>query len=108
VNPPSDRFDLYRQALTQWGAGAQLAMVHEEIGELLVCVGHVGRGRATASDLAGEIADVRIMLEQLALIAEIPEADIDAKMRAKLDRLASRLGANDWAGTKSTPMPEAR
>ena len=95
-----NRHDLYRQAITKWGAGAQLAMLHEEVGELLVCIGHVGRGRKTGEDLCGEIADVRIMLEQLVILAELSEDDIAAITDVKLARLAKRLGNDDWAGTK--------
>jgi NTP pyrophosphatase (non-canonical NTP hydrolase) len=96
-----DRFDLYRAAVTKWGKAAQLAMLHEEIGELLVCVGHLGRGRATADDLAGEIADVRIMLEQLVIIAGLTEERVAEKVTVKAERLARRLGVNDWAGTEA-------
>jgi hypothetical protein len=42
---------------------------------------------------------VRIMLEQLVIIAGLTEEQVAEKMTAKAERLARRLGVNDWAGT---------
>lgn len=85
------RNDLYRLASERWGSYGQLLMLHEEIGELLVAVGHYHRERATKADVVSEIADVRVMLEQLVVMIGASEAEVYAEFRKKLARLADRL-----------------
>lgn len=89
---PHERSRLYRAALAKYGKVAQIDMLHEEIGELLSAIGHYRRGRDTASDVLSEIADVRIMLEQLTEIIGYTEMEVDAEMDRKLKRLAGRVG----------------
>lgn len=82
---------LYRQAAERWGSYPQLLMLHEEIGELLVAVGHFHRDRATKADAISEIADVRVMLEQLVIMVGATEVDVGIEFQRKLARLADRL-----------------
>ena len=86
------RLRLYHSAIDQWGESAQVAMFHEEVGELLMTLGHYLRDRATPEQLADEIADVRVMLEQLVGMVGLRESQVDAAMTAKINRLAGRLG----------------
>lgn len=84
---------LYAHALLQWGRGAQLAMLVEELAELQVATLHWLRGREDPAALAGELADVQIMLEQALQI--LPGHVVDQVMlirEDKLQRLAQRLG----------------
>lgn len=88
----SDPTPLYHRALAAWGAEAQMDMLHEEIGELLMTLGHFKRTRASMVDVASEIADVGIMLEQAAIIVGCVDQVEDLR-RAKLSRLTDRLDA---------------
>lgn len=90
VNSPRQ---LYVRAIDQWGVPAQLNMVVEECSELIVVVLHALRGRCQLSELAGEVADVTIMCEQLRLM--IGEELVDETKAAKLARLRQRLGEED-------------
>lgn len=92
---------LYRRAIAAWGTAAQLDMLHEEVGELLTAIGHLKRGRATVADVAGEIADVRIMLEQLTVILDCA-AVVDERIDYKLGRLEDRVEAAEAAARKPT------
>jgi len=100
-----NRPHLYRRALAAWGIPAQLDMLHEEIGELLTAIGHHKRGRNTVADVAGEIADVRIMLEQLTAILDCA-ALVDEAMDAKLTRLDDRVTAHEQAA--KNPLLQTR
>lgn len=85
------RSPVYRDAIARWGEAAQVHMLHEEIGELLAAVGHFYRGRATRAEVISEVADVRVMLEQLVILIGSTEAEVHQQVRAKVRRLADRL-----------------
>lgn len=55
------------EALERYGIEAQQKMLVEECGELLSALGKLPRGRATVQDLITELADVHIMITQMAL-----------------------------------------
>jgi NTP pyrophosphatase (non-canonical NTP hydrolase) len=84
-----------RRALATYGTDSQLAMVIEECSELVVAVAHYGRGRASLTDIADELADVTIVLAQLALFLHDNGVDVDAATAAKLGRLEKRLEGSD-------------
>lgn len=79
-----------RDAIARYGWDAQHRMTIEECGELIVALCHIQRGRIPVSELAGEIADVRIMLAQLELLYDCRDA-VEAATRQKLSRLKRRL-----------------
>ena len=82
---------LLMAALEKWGGEAQARKLSEEMAELWVEICHAQLGRGEEEKLTEEIADVRIMLEQMALLFSC-EAQVQAAMERKLDRLAERLG----------------
>lgn len=53
-------------AFDTFGSKAQFTMVVEECGELLNALAKYERGRATEEELIDEIADVSIMMDELA------------------------------------------
>jgi NTP pyrophosphatase (non-canonical NTP hydrolase) len=63
--------------------------VVEECAELIVAVRHMQRGRNTVNQLADEIADVQIMLDQAALL--VGPAIVEKHRKAKLERLERRI-----------------
>ena len=91
---PETRYALYRRAIKTYGHDAQWRQVQEECAELIAAVNRFRRGRIPAEELAGEIADVRIMYEQ-ALILIGSGAIVENAFEKKLSRLKERLDAED-------------
>lgn len=83
------RIELYQKALSKWGEEPQLNMVYEEIGELLTALSRFKRGRANHSDIMTELADVSIMVEQIATLMNYE--DFETEKDYKLTRLEERL-----------------
>lgn len=106
---------LYREALRKWGIYLQLLVLFEEIGELQSAIGklmrtygpalpNLFRGKPAWEEVeavAEEIADVVIMLEQLAEWLDIWD-DVQTWRRIKLDRLEERLKEADEDAQAST------
>jgi len=82
-----DEEQIYKDALKAWGIDAQCMMAIEECGELITALSHKYRGRE--ANLIEEIADVKIMIEQLSIIFGAKEVE-EAKIK-KLSRLNQRL-----------------
>lgn len=80
-------------ALSRYGAQAQITMVFEEMAELQDVLCKFLRGRVdgdTLANIAEEIADVGIMLDQMAIEFEVEDAV--AEQRAyKVQRLRERM-----------------
>ena len=87
-----DKQELYKKAITQWGATNQMDMVVEECAELIQAINKVKRDGSIDNEakLCGEIADVEIMIEQLRLIINKNE-HIEQIKEYKLMRLNDRL-----------------
>jgi NTP pyrophosphatase (non-canonical NTP hydrolase) len=81
------------QAVHHYGAEKQLKMVVGEIGELLTLFGRDAQGRVDVSEWVSEIADVTIMLKQLAIIQCINSETLEKMVKTKLERLSSRMEA---------------
>lgn len=79
-----------RDALATYGAVRQMKKLFEEIGELQEALCKCTDGRDTVHHLAEEIADVQIMLVQMAILHDCVDEVADFK-RAKLERLEKRL-----------------
>lgn len=95
-----ERLELYAGALTEYGSEAQKMMLIEEIGELLNAFAKFPRGRAKAEDVIEELADVSIMVEQMALLygwsyfESIREQKLQ-RLRERLDKLANIRNAKN-------------
>lgn len=82
-----------RAALEAFGAEAQITMVFEEMAELQNVLRKFLRGRvdaSTSTHIAEEIADVEIMLRQMAILFDCGFT-VDKFRRYKLERLAGRI-----------------
>lgn len=70
----NDERKLFSDALAQWGPDAQIGMLHEEMGELMVVLNKLRREPrgASWSALRGnaleEVEDVRVMLDQVVVL----------------------------------------
>jgi len=80
---------LYETAIDEWGEDVQLDMLGEECSELSAEVSRFMRGRSDEDDLAEEIVDVQIMIEQARMIVD--DCTLQDARVAKLNRLRERL-----------------
>ena len=60
--------NLYKDAIAKFGKGLQIAMFIEEASELIKELIKELRGKGNRENIAEEMADVEIMLEQLKII----------------------------------------
>lgn len=95
-----DRNVLYTKAISKWGKKAQILMVLEEMNELSFLLHKVLRNNKERYpdnwQIAEEIADVEIMLEQLKLIYDLESKkdfheEVEDFKQRKLARLEERL-----------------
>lgn len=85
----ADHDPLFKRALAAYGDSAQEALAVGEIGELLNLFGRRVQGRDTPEDWIVEIADVTIMLRQLALMHGVEK--VEEAIKAKCERLERRV-----------------
>jgi NTP pyrophosphatase (non-canonical NTP hydrolase) len=83
------------EAVTRWGEESQMGMAIEECAEFIVAARKVSRvgGREVKPDavtnLIDEIADVIVMMEQMAII--YGHEAVRQRVKFKIDRLKTRL-----------------
>ena len=83
--------EICKQALDVYGKEAQICMVFEEMAELQKELCKSLRGKENRVEIAEEIADVEIMLEQMKILFNIDE-EVEEMKECKIKRLAERLG----------------
>lgn len=85
-----ERSEILKNALQHYGANSQRIVAIEEMSELIKELCKVARCEENIAHIAEEIADVRIMLDQLQIMFDCSGkvAGYDA---AKVDRLRKRL-----------------
>lgn len=76
-------------AIQTWGEQAQEAMAVGECGEFIALQGRKAQGRTTPEDWVSEIADVYIMMEQMAKMHGY--LTVQQAIDYKLNRLKARL-----------------
>ena len=81
----NDRLNLYKEAIEKWGEEAQINMLNEECGELIAAVAQFKRGRTSHHDVMTELADVFIMVEQIATMMNYD--DFEKELERKLTKL---------------------
>ena len=82
--------ELYRLALSTYGADTQTLMMMEEMAELQKELCKHSRGKNNKTGIAEEIADVQIMLEQMMLLHDC-EGMVKYFKQKKLERLKDRV-----------------
>ena len=84
--------ELYQAALAKWGADAQYDQMVEECAELITALKHFRRGKTDQQAVINELADVSLMLGQLAWMfgADKVAAATQQKL-AKLNDLLATL-----------------
>lgn len=81
---------IFEKALAQYGPEAQIKMLYEEMAELQLAVCKNGRGADNLDNIAEELADVGIMLDQMRLLFDVAPLS-EAKRGEKVARLAERM-----------------
>jgi hypothetical protein len=83
---------VFNKAIWEWGGESQENMAIEECSELIKAICKLRRKDSTADDftnLIDEVADVTIMMRQMALI--VGEESVNERIAYKINRLANRL-----------------
>ena len=89
-----ERLAVYSKALLHYGEVIQMAVALEELSECQKEICKFLRGFGNAGNLAEEIADASIMLEQMRYIFGLEEM-VNQKMDEKVKRLAARVNATE-------------
>lgn len=84
-----DKINIYVRAIMLYGIQAQKIMVVEEVGELLSALAKETRRRSSRENIITELADVSIMVEQMAV--NYGWRDYCKEKTRKLKRLKKRL-----------------
>ena len=80
---------LCAKACQLWGYQAQFYQAIEECAELIVAINHFTRYKSSDNlrNVAEEIVDVEIMLEQLKYMLELPDSLYESVRERKINRL---------------------
>lgn len=84
-----ERIDLYKKAIDAWVVPNQVMMVMEESGEMLNALAKFNRGRSTEDEIVTELADVWILMEQMAVVFGWDK--FQQQKEYKLQRLSERI-----------------
>lgn len=93
--------DILKAAIDRWGHVAQLDMAVEECAELIKAICKIrrsGYAEKEVEDIIDEIADVRLMMTQLAYM--FGEDRVSERMDYKINRLKERINSYDKARTE--------
>lgn len=99
--------DTFQSAIDEWGAVAQVGMLHEEMGELMVVLNKMARESpgASWSALRGnaleEVEDVRIMLDQMVVMLKSDDEHQAYLREGKIERLRDLLHVNRAYGERT-------
>lgn len=85
-----EKLEIYDKAICSYGINAQKWMLVEECGELLNALAKNIRGRGSFEELNTELADVSIMVEQIAYFYGYEKFQKEKEF--KLNRLKQRIG----------------
>jgi NTP pyrophosphatase (non-canonical NTP hydrolase) len=83
--------ELYRKTLAKWGVDAQYDQAVEECAELIAVLKHFRRGKADAQRVIEELADVWLMVGQLAFM--FGEDQVKSAVQEKLAKLEDLLNS---------------
>lgn len=86
----TNEMEVLQRALDTYGSALQIVMVFEEMSELQKELCKYLRGKYSPANIAEEIADVEIMLEQMKMLFCCAD-DVRNERRRKVDRLKERL-----------------
>lgn len=82
--------EVNQSAIIKYGGERQKKKLFEEMAELTQTICHTDDGKDTKWHIAEEIADVRIVLEQMIFLYGI-RGEVNRQHRIKMERLCNRL-----------------
>lgn len=82
--------EVFEQAIKGYGLPAQTMKAVEECSEYINAFAKISCGRSTAQDVIDEIADVTIMMRQMALA--FGKDEVEKRIKFKVERLKNRMG----------------
>ena len=88
-----ERDEILKAAIARYGKTAQMVISMEEMAELTKELSKFLRGSHNEDAIAEEIADVRIMLDQMVILFDCRK-QVDLIESGKLERLRKRLEDN--------------
>lgn len=83
--------DVLNHAIYKYGKDMQLDVAIEEMAELTKEIVKHKRGKNNHIELAEEIADVYIMLEQVKIACDITDHEVNIFIQQKIQRLKNKL-----------------
>ena len=86
----SQRNEVYESALKKWGLEMQATVAIEEMSEVQKEICKMLRGNGNRENLAEEIADAKIMIEQISQIYNI-NASVEAWIDYKISKLKRKI-----------------
>lgn len=90
-----ERKKIYTKAINKFGKELQIDVAIEEMSELTKELVKDIRGKGIEKNIIEEMADVTIMLEQLAIIYDINLNVLDDYITVKVERLERMLNETD-------------
>ena len=88
----NEREQIYLKAIKQYGRVAQALVAVEELAELQKeLLKNINRNKWNREQIIDEIADVRIMLEQLNFIYGIENDELEERVKEKVERLRQKI-----------------
>ena len=81
----------YSQAIKLWSPIAQIGMLHEEMAELVIAINKFDRGKDNLDHIAEEMADVKIMLDQMQILFKISDEDLKRWHDIKFKKMKKML-----------------
>lgn len=90
---------ILKKAIQTYGKDMQLTVAVEEFSELIKEICKNKRGADNRKNIIEEMADCYIMLEQLAIIFDIPNHALTEVSSQKIERLEKRLAERSENGT---------
>ena len=85
--------EIYAKTISKWGEQAQYDQTIEECAELITSLQHFARGKVDKETVVGELADVFLMVGQLAYM--FGEDQLSAAVEKKVEKLHRLLETND-------------
>ena len=77
--------EIYAKTISKWGEKAQYDQAIEECAELIATLQHYARGKVDSEAVVSELADVFLMVGQLAYM--FGEERLTAAVEGKIDKL---------------------
>ena len=90
-----DTVNLYQELLSRFGIEKQTLMLAEEQGELIKAINKKLRGKGDRLSIVEEMADVVIMLQQIAQFFDIDKEEVNLIVNKKLKRTEERLAKGE-------------